>query len=153
MNDNFDTYTAAEEKAKSGSAVQDTTEETVGKIKRDLHEIADSFNDFIESIEPKLTYNKYLEMLSDTIDEKILNMQAKENMIFYGGTLLLSVDKPGKFVDFGIEYYFKKTDGQWIRKREQGKTRISKFNVKDNDTIKFLQSDNVIKISIDPPEK
>lgn len=133
--------------------VQDTTEEKIAGIKRDMHDIADTVSDFIESIEPKLTYNKYLEMLGDTIDKKILKMQSKENIIFYGGKLILSVDKPCKCVNFGVEYYFKNPDGQWIRKRERGKTRLSKFNINDEKTVSFLESDKTINIPVDPPEQ
>lgn len=151
MNEKNKAYSADE--LHDRSKAQGNDGEKVGKIKKDMHDIVANIGEFIESIEPKLTYDKYLEMLGDTIDKKVLAIQRQQNMTFYGGKLKLSVDRINKCVIFEAEYYFKNSEGKWINSRDRGQTRISKLDINDPAVSQFINSKEVINLTIDPPEQ
>lgn len=129
------------------------TEEKIKKIKKDMNEISNSIANFIESVEHKLTYKEYISMLERTIDQKIIQNQINQNVSFVGGKLKLAVDHKNKFVNFKVEYYYKNQSDQWVTNSELGKTRISKFNLKDNETVNFLKSSDIDEFTVDPPEE
>lgn len=131
---------------------ESSTEEKIQKIKKDINDISNAITNFIESVEHKLTYNEYINMLETTIDEKIIQHQINNNVSFIGGKLKLAVDHKNKFINFKIEYYYKTQSGQWVTNSEHGKTRISKFNVKDSETSIFLNSTDITEFMVDPPE-
>lgn len=146
-NDNKSFYFNEEERNINDSG----TDEKIEKIKKDLNDMADSITNFFESIEHKLTYDEYINMLGTTIDKRIIKCQIEQKITFVGGKLKMAIDRKNNFVNFKAEYYYKSSSGQWITNSETGKTRISKFNLKDSETVKFLNSSEIIELQIDPP--
>jgi len=121
---------------------------------KSFERIAETLKEWLESTERKITYSEYIKIFSDTIDKKILEQgQKQKDLHFHGGKVNFFVNKLKGMIDFEVEYYYKSQNGSWIKTTEKGCTRITKFDVKDRDTLDFINrsESEPLEISIDPP--
>lgn len=116
-------------------------------------DVSDLVNDIIDKTEHKLSFNEFATMLGTVIDEMVIEIEKKENIICHGGELKLTIDNEKNLMLFIAEMYFKTTDGKWLKKEKGGSTRLSKFHDSANHKIKEISEQGEYIIEIEPPQK
>lgn len=74
-----------------------------------------------------LTYEEYLESISQFTDVKIIEFSQTENLNFIAGECTINVIREEKFVSHKVQLYFKNSSNKWILKELSGKTDFKCF--------------------------
>lgn len=110
---------------------------------------------FFKSFEHRISFDEYINMLSRSIDDNIIEEQKQESgKIFVGGHIFFKISDDKKFLLFNVENYYKKGE-KWFKNKSGGRTLLSKF---DNDSAQMIndiwekqKNGGVWEYKIDPP--
>lgn len=110
---------------------------------------------FFRVFEHKISFDEYMDMLSKSIDESVIEEQKREpGKIFMGGHISFSISDDKKFMLFNVENYYKKGE-EWFKNKSGGKTPLSKFDNGSaqmiNEILKKQENGEVFEYKIDPP--
>lgn len=113
-----------------------------------------SFDEIINLVsQDPLSYENYLEAISQYCDAKIIQFSQDEQLRFAGGECCLTVDEANKRVHTQVDLYFKNTSNGWIKKIIEGNTSLNNFTAEtlDGEITDILEA-GFRKFPITPPE-
>jgi hypothetical protein len=88
----------------------------------------------------KMTVNRYFEIVCDRIEDQTKKIIKNEKLNSFGGVCYFSIKKVDdvSYVYSKAELYFQNSNETWIKKEILGKTKVSRFDTTDKDTLDFL---------------
>ena len=101
--------------------------EQLKSIEEDVDSIFRTLGELIDSIGHKMTFEEFLDITGEYVDNKIISCARAERLAFAGGTCVFTVDNRKHVLNTAVDLYFKDEHDKWAKKTLSGSTRLSKF--------------------------
>lgn len=127
--------------------------DNISLIRQGLQDISQYIKDVLHSLKRRISFDEYLEITSNYLDKKIIELEKCDNITFIAGKCNFSVSKDKKELYVLSDLFFKDNNGEWIQKTVKGKTPTSNFKEEtQKGTLTHIYFDG-LSMDVDPPVK
>jgi hypothetical protein len=122
------------------------------KTMSDLNSIINSIiSNVFDSLERKLTFDEFLQVISLTLDKRILATQEEQRIKFISGKIIFAVNRMKKVLEYKADCYYQDAFKEWIKQEHRGYIKFSSFDKSAESQLKEIISKGKMELEIEPP--
>lgn len=137
------------ENKEQSSSIKDN----MNQIKQGLQDISQYVKSVLSSLKRRISFDEYLEITSEYLDDRIIKMEDDENLTFIAGKCKFSISMDKKELNIITDLYFKDIQNEWIQRTIKGKTLVSNFKEEtQKNTLTNIYREG-LELKVEPPIK